>query len=113
MADAGQTRRRDQPDVPSPDDRNLHARCSFARMCLATGDVGQALGGPAEVVVAAAHRAPGVVVDPDAVLAVGAQVALVAGDLVAPAPAGRLDMDLEAVPGPEAAAGPLYLPAFA
>jgi hypothetical protein len=33
MADAGQARRRDQPDVPSPDDRNLHARCSFARVC--------------------------------------------------------------------------------
>src|SRR5918999_3455202 len=64
---------------------------------LAAGDVGQPLAGPADPVVAADDRAGGVVVDPDAVLAAGAEVAGVPGDLVAPAPAGSLDVDLEAV----------------
>ena len=52
---------------------------------LAAGDVGQPLGGPADPVVAADDRAAGVAVDPDAVLAAGAEVAGVPGDVVAPA----------------------------
>src|ERR687897_2164343 len=97
------------PTCPAP----MTATCMLCSPSLVAGDVGKALGGPADPVVAADHRAAGVLVDPDAVLAAGSQVAGVPGDLVAPAPAGRLHVDLEAVLGAEAPPVPLDRPGVA